>query len=181
MPHVLPFGFLLSGFAMLVAWLGENNPQITPLMPVLSSPLLSAHVSLVMMSYALLAFTMLNGLFALILTVVRHHPAANADALQSLSQLSLLLLYPAVFFLAAGIFLGAVWANVSWGRYWSWDPKEVWALITLMVYAVPLHRQSLPAFSRPMVLHAYLAAAFLAVLMTYFGVNYFLGGMHSYA
>lgn len=181
MPHVLPFGFLLSGFAMLVAWLGENNPQITPLMPVLSSPLLSAHVSLVMMSYALLAFTMLNGLFALILTAVRKNPAANADSLQSLSQLSLLLLYPGVFFLAAGIFLGAVWANVSWGRYWSWDPKEVWALITLMVYAVPLHRQSLPAFRRPMVLHAYLAAAFLAVLMTYFGVNYFLGGMHSYA
>lgn len=188
MPHVLPFGFLLSGFAMLVAWLGENNPQITPLMPVLSSPLLSAHVSLVMMSYALLAFTMLNGLFALILTAVRHHPAANTqqstpntqDPTPS-AQLSLLLLYPAVFFLAAGIFLGAVWANVSWGRYWSWDPKEVWALITLMVYAVPLHRQSLPAFGRPMVLHAYLAAAFLAVLMTYFGVNYFLGGMHSYA
>ena len=120
--------------------------------------------------------------------ILLRNPAANAqqstpntqDPTPS-AQLSLLLLYPAVFFLAAGIFLGAVWANVSWGRYWSWDPKEVWALITLMVYAVPLHRQSLPAFSRPMVLHAYLAAAFLAVLMTYFGVNYFLGGMHSYA
>ena len=181
MPHVLTFGFLLSGFAILVAWLGENNPQITPLMPVLSSPLLSSHVSIIMMSYALLAFMMVNSLFALAITLTRKDPTANAATLESLGHLSLLLLYPAVFLLAAGIFLGAVWANVSWGRYWSWDPKEVWALITLMIYAVPLHRQSLPAFRRHVVLHAYLGAAFLAVLMTYFGVNYFLGGMHSYA
>ena len=174
---VLPFGFLLSGFTLLVSYLGQMNPQITHLMPVLSSPLLSAHVSIIMMAYALLAFMMLNGLYALILT----HTSQHSSQLSTLTTLSRLMLYPAVFFLASGIFLGAIWANVSWGRYWSWDPKEVWALITLMIYAVPFHQESIPLLRRPTVFHAYLVLAFLAVLMTYFGVNYFLGGMHSYA
>ena len=105
----------------------------------------------------------------------------TADGPDQLTVLSRLMLYPAVFLLAAGIFLGAVWANVSWGRYWSWDPKETWALITLMVYAVPMHTASLPALRRPRAFHLYLICAFLTVLMTYFGVNYFLGGMHAYA
>lgn len=96
-------------------------------------------------------------------------------------MLSRLMLYPAVFFLAAGIFLGAVWANVSWGKYWSWDPKEVWALITMMIYAVPIHHESLHFLRQPKWFHLYLILAFFTVLMTYFGVNYFLGGMHSYA
>ena len=170
------FGFLLSGFTLLVSYLGQMNPQITHLMPVLSSPLLSAHVSIIMMAYALLAFMMLNGLYALILSTLNR----EAD-LTSLTVLSRLMLYPAVFLLSAGIFLGAVWANISWGRYWSWDPKEVWALITLMIYAVAFHQQSIPLLRHPKVFHAYLLLAFLAVLMTYFGVNYFLGGMHSYA
>lgn len=94
---------------------------------------------------------------------------------------SRLLLYPAVFFLGVGIFIGAVWANVSWGRYWAWDPKEVWALITFMVYALPFHADSLHYFRRSKFFHLYMLLAFLTVLMTYFGVNYFLGGMHSYA
>ena len=92
-----------------------------------------------------------------------------------------LMLYPAVFCLAAGIFVGAVWANVSWGRYWGWDPKEVWALVTLLVYALPLHAGSLPWFRRPLFFHWFCIAAFLSVLVTYFGVNFLLGGMHSYA
>ena len=87
----------------------------------------------------------------------------------------------AVLLLAIGIFLGAVWANVSWGRYWGWDPKEVWALITLLVYSVPLHRKSIKLLQTPKYYHLYMLLAFLTVLMTYFGVNYFLGGMHSYA
>ena len=95
--------------------------------------------------------------------------------------LSRLLLYPAVFLLGLGIFVGAVWANVSWGRYWAWDPKEVWALITFMVYGLPFHTHSLARFRKPKFLHIYLIVAFLTVLMTYFGVNFFLGGMHSYA
>ena len=98
-----------------------------------------------------------------------------------MTALSQLLLYPAVFLLTIGIFLGAVWANVSWGNYWSWDPKEAWALITLMVYAVPLHKASIGIFRKPRVYHLYMVVSFLAVLITYFGVNFILGGMHSYA
>ena len=170
-PFTVPFGFLLSGFALLVAHLGQMNPQITPLMPVLVSPWLSMHVSLIMMSYALFAFMMLNGILAL---CIRRHG-------KMLMLLSRLLLYPANFFLGAGIFMGAVWANVSWGRYWAWDPKEVWALITFLVYGMAFHLKSLPAFRSPLFFHIYMVAAFLTVLMTYFGVNYILGGMHSYA
>lgn len=167
----LGFGFLLSGFTLLVAYLGQMNPQITPLMPVLVSPWLSLHVSVIMMAYALFAFILLNGVWALCLP-------REAEELMTYSRL---LLYPAVFFLTAGIFIGAVWANVSWGRYWGWDPKEVWALITMLIYALPLHAASLPWFKRPKFFHIYLILAFLAVLITYFGVNFFLGGMHSYA
>lgn len=170
-PFTLPFGFLLSGFALLVAYLGQMNPQITPLMPVLVSPWLSAHVSLIMMSYALFAFLLLDGVLALCL---------RREA-RRLMLLSRLLLYPATFFLGAGIFLGAVWANVSWGRYWAWDPKEVWALITFLVYGAAFHARSVRFFRRPLCFHVYMIAAFLTVLMTYFGVNYLLGGMHSYA
>lgn len=170
-PFTVPFGFLLSGFALLVSYLGQMNPQITPLMPVLVSPWLSTHVSLIMMSYALFAFMMLNGILALCLR----------RSTRMLMLLSRLLLYPATFFLGAGIFLGAVWANVSWGRYWAWDPKEVWALITFMAYGVAFHARSLRIFRKPLFFHIYMIAAFLTVLMTYFGVNYILGGMHSYA
>lgn len=168
---VIPFGFLLSGFTLLVSYLGQMNPQITPLMPVLVSPWLSTHVSCIMVSYALLAFIWLNGL----LGVCVPHEA------ERLMLFSRLLLYPAVFFLGTGIFIGAVWANVSWGRYWAWDPKEVWALITFMVYAFPFHTESLACFRRPKFFHVYMLLAFFTVLMTYFGVNFFLGGMHSYA
>lgn len=168
---VIPFGFLLSGFTLLVSWLGQMNPQITPLMPVLVSPWLSAHVSFIMISYALFAFISLNGCLGLLV-------GRESERLMLFSRL---LLYPAVFFLGAGIFMGAVWANVSWGRYWAWDPKEVWALITFMVYALPFHADSLSYFRRPRFFHLYVLLAFLTVLMTYFGVNYFLGGMHSYA
>ena len=137
--------FLLSGFALLVSYLGQMNPQITPLMPVLVSPWLSIHVSLIMMSYALLAFIMLNGILALCLRKkeTENHITGGDERednrVEQLTLLSRLLLYPATFFLGAGIFLGAVWANVSWGRYWAWDPKEVWALITFLVYGVAFH------------------------------------------
>lgn len=87
----------------------------------------------------------------------------------------------AVFFLMAGIFLGAMWANVSWGSYWSWDPKESWALITLVVYSLPLHSESLPWLRSTRNYRIYCALCLLCLLMTYFGVNYLLGGMHSYA
>ena len=168
---MVPFGFLLSGFVLLVSYLGQMNPQITPLVPVLVSPWLSTHVSFIMIAYAFLAFICLNGCLGLCLP-------REAGKLMVFSRI---LLYPSMFFLGVGIFIGAVWANVSWGRYWAWDPKEVWALITFMVYGVPFHCDSLSWLSRPKYFHLYMVLAFLTVLMTYFGVSFFLGGMHSYA
>ena len=167
----------MGGLALMVSMMGENNPQITTLMPVLASPLLSFHVAIIMFAYSLLAFLFFNGITALVLW----HTDNGVRLADRLSDLSRLILYPAVFLLALGIFIGAVWANVSWGRYWGWDPKETWALIALMVYAVSFHRASLPAFRRPIFFHLYLVLAFLTVLMTYFGVNFLLGGLHSYA
>ncbi len=173
-----PFGYLLCGLTLLVAMIGESNPQITQLMPVLQSPLLSIHVVVIMVAYSLLAFAMLNGLTAIILQLGKKDSTQPIEYLQVISRL---MLYPAVFLLAAGIFIGAVWANVSWGRYWGWDPKEVWALITMIVYAFALHASSLPRFRNPMFFHRFCVIAFITVLITYFGVNFFLGGMHSYA
>lgn len=170
------FGFLLSGFTLLVSSIAQMSPQITPLMPVLLSPWLSLHVSLIMMAYALYSFIFLSGVTALALSKKK-----RADEVERLTLISRTLLYPATFLLAIGIFVGAVWANVSWGCYWSWDPKEVWALITLMVYSIPIHADRFPKMKRPNVYHIYMIAAFLILLMTYFGVNYVLGGMHSYA
>lgn len=178
MALVVSFGFLLSGLALLVSMLGESNPQITQLMPVLASPLLSLHVMVIMIAYALLAFVMLNGVAAVVFRYSRKECRAEIERLQIISHI---ILYPAVFLLAIGIFIGAVWANVSWGRYWGWDPKEVWALITMLVYALALHPASLPWFRRPMFFHVFSILAFFSVLITYFGVNFLLGGMHSYA
>lgn len=171
---LLPMGTLTAGMALMVASFGENDPQITQLMPVLSSPLLSIHVAVIMVAYALLAFIMLCSIMALFL---RH----DYNAIVKLQVIGQIILFPAVFLLTAGVFIGAVWANISWGSYWSWDPKETWALITLIIYALPLHSQSLPAFHKPKFFHSYCVVAFLTVLITYFGVNFILGGMHSYA
>ena len=134
--------------------------------PVLRSPLLFVHVTLIIMSYSLLVIQVARSTCRLL----RKEKTADDAAI----------LRFALCLLATGIFLGAVWANISWGNYWSWDSKEVWALITMMLYAIPMHRASLPVFRRPAVWHAYMLLAFLAVLMTYFGVAYFLTGLHSY-
>ena len=163
-------GPLAACCCLLVAMMTGSGSQITPLMPVLQSPLLSVHVMTVMCAYALFALQMMLGVYSF-----------WTSKLERITALSQLLLYPAIFLLTIGVFLGAVWANVSWGNYWSWDPKESWALITLMVYAIPLHKASIGAFNKPRFYHIYMISAFLAVLITYFGVNFVLGGMHSYA
>ena len=185
---VLVFGFLLSGFFLLVSHISQMDPSIGPMMPVLNSPLLSIHVSIIMMSYALLALTFICGLTAFMIIGVNrvrdmsHTGSSNTDIqIESLQVLSRIFLYPAVTTMGLGIFIGAIWANISWGTYWSWDPKETWALITFMIYAVVLHTQSLPLFRKPISYHLYMVIAFLSIIMTYFGVNYILGGMHSYA
>ncbi len=167
-------GLTVAGFALLVAHLSQANPQLTPLMPVLRSPWLTSHVSTIMVSYALLAFTFIAALTDLI-TPHTHGTHTDRDTLPH----NLLLAAEAL--LGVGIALGAVWAGRSWGTYWSWDPKEVWALITFTVYAIPLHRRMLPVLHSRHAYDIYMIAAFATVLMTYFGVNYVLGGMHSYA
>ena len=172
---VKQFGPLLSSFALLVAMITDGNPQITQLMPVLQSPLLSVHVMVIMFSYALFGLTALIGLQGLI----AHH-RKQEEKEQQLVALSQFLLYPAVALIAIGIFIGAIWANVSWGRYWSWDSKETWALITMLIYSAPLHAD-IKWLRKAQHMHIYMLLAFLSVLMTYFGVNYFLSGMHSYA
>lgn len=168
---VMVFGFLISGFFLLVSHINQMDPAIGQMMPVLNSPLLSIHVSIIMMSYALLSLTFICGIMGI---CMRSH----GEELQALSRI---FLYPALTTMGFGIFIGAIWANVSWGNYWSWDSKETWALITFMIYAVVVHTQSLSVFRKPLVYHIYITLAFLSIAMTYFGVNYFLTGMHSYA
>lgn len=169
---------LMCGLCLMVASISQMNPQISPLVPVLQSPLLCVHVAVIMLAYCLLAFMMLVGVVGLVMRYVARRPDAMVRHLALIGQA---ILVPAVMLLAVGIFVGAVWAGFSWGRYWGWDPKEVWALITLMVYSAPLHTRRLSAFSHPLALHVFMAVAFVTVLVTYFGVNYLLGGMHSYA
>ena len=185
--HLPPSAALLAmGFCLLVAMMSGSNPPVTNLMPVLNSPLLTFHVAVIMCSYALFFLVMMLGLAGLLGGKKGSDSTVNFQV--SIFKSELLLLYPAVALLAIGIIIGAVWANVSWGNYWSWDPKEVWALITLIIYSIPLHRASrlmsgkmsavpktnLRAF------HLYCLLAFLSVVVTYFGVNLLLGGLHAY-
>lgn len=146
---------IVAGATLLVAHIGALDPQVTPLMPALQSPWLSSHVTTIMISYCL---------FALLL----FRPNRT-------------LLLWAELLLATGIALGSVWAKTAWGTYWSWDPKETWALISLIVYMYPLHPKALPWFRSESHQRLYLRLAFLTILMTYFGCNYLLTGMHSYA
>ncbi len=159
---------IVAGLALMVAMMGHRNPQITSVMPVLRSPLLSVHVLTVMLAYAGMAVMALCGL-------------AWHIGQQSLLSVARSMLCPVVFLMCIGIFIGAVWANQSWGRYWGWDPKETWALITMLIYSAGLHTTSLPAFRRDRFFARIVIIAFLSVIMTYFGVNFILGGLHSYA
>ncbi|KWW29530.1 MAG: cytochrome c assembly protein [bacterium P3] len=168
----IPAGMLTMGFCLLVAMMSGSNPPVTNLMPVLNSPLLTLHVTVIMFSYALFFFIMTGGIAGLIMN-------RRTDIADGFRRVNLMLLYPAVFLLALGIVIGAVWANISWGSYWSWDPKEVWALITLIIYAIPMHA-SLHVNQSPRRFHLYCTLAFLSVVITYFGVNLILGGIHAY-
>lgn len=166
-PSVMPICAMVAGLALMVAMIGHRNPTITQTAPVLNSPLLSVHVLTVMLAYAALAIMALCSL-------------AYFLGRRSTLPIARVMLEPAVFLLTAGIFIGAVWAYQSWGRFWGWDPKEVWALITMLVYSLPLHR-SIAAFRSERFTAIYFIAAFATVIMTYFGVNFLLGGLHSYA
>ena len=148
-----------------------------PLQPVLQTPLLGIHVSVIMLAYTLFAIIAINGIVGL----------CSKRLSTFVFRLSTILLYPAEFCLMAGIFIGAVWANMSWGRYWGWDPKETWALITMLVYALLLHfpwlknKLQIKNHKSQIYYHAGSILAFFFVLFTYFGVSYLLGGLHSYS
>lgn len=163
--------FMVAGFGCLSCGFSFMDEAITSLMPVLGSPLLAVHVSLVMLAYAGLAFTFADAVIALCV------PRLS----EMLANVSRLMLLPSLFFLSLGIFLGAVWAGISWGTYWSWDPKETWALITLLVYALPAHGKMFLPAGKSRSLHLYFLFAFLVLLMTYVGTNTLLPGLHSYA
>lgn len=166
-----PVGLLLAGLTQMLYYNGVFNAPDTQLLPVLRSPLLGLHVSIIIVAYVLFVVLTVRGVIGLVSrTRGRQYLPLNRK-----------LLFSAICCLTVGIFLGAVWANLSWGRYWGWDPKESWALVTLIIYALPLHRKSLTWFRSSRHFDLYMIFAILAVLMTFFGVNYFLSGMHSYA
>ena len=178
-PIMMPFGIIVASLATLVSAMGNANPAVTQLMPVLSSPLLSIHVSLMMLSYTILAVIMINGLCGLSVSLRRASGSKEASA--KMARMSEALMYPALFFLGSGIIAGSVWANVSWGCYWNWDPKETWALITFLIASLGVHRTSIQFLQSPRSYHIYTLILSASVLFTYFGVNYLLGGLHSYA
>ena len=190
----------LAGIALFVANLGFMNPQITNLMPVLKSYWLNIHVSVITASYGFLGLCFLLGIITLMLMICRKKGAdlANQSANQmldstnpanlkidstinSITAINEMSMIFGLFLLTAGNFLGGIWANESWGRYWGWDPKETWALVSIGVYAIILHLRFIFKRNLQYIFATASVVGFFSVLMTYFGVNYYLSGLHSYA
>ena len=174
---------VLASLTLMVAHLSFMDPQITNLSPVLQSYWLTLHVSVITASYGFLGLGAILGLVNMILyalntTQNRKHALQTVDELSVISYRSLIF---GLYFLTIGTFLGAVWANESWGRYWGWDPKETWSLITIIVYAFVLHAKNIKSLKSIFTYNVMSVYAFFSVLMTYFGVNYYLSGLHSYA
>ena len=165
---LLTLSILLASAILFTAHLNNINPQITNLVPVLNSPYLSIHVSLISASYGFFALSFLISLIYLI-----NKNDKNLISIRLCIQFGLLLL-------VCGNFLGAIWANESWGRYWGWDSKETWSLISILIYSILLHLPFSKFYNK--FLYASLSMwSFASILMTYFGVNYYLVGKHSYA
>ncbi|WP_372758007.1 cytochrome c biogenesis protein CcsA [Mariniflexile sp.] len=179
----LPLATLFSGALLFVSYLDWLNPEITNLMPVLKSYWLKIHVATIVSSYAPLALSSVLGLMALLLIIFRTAKTQKIIdvKIQELSYINEIAMIIGLFVLAVGTFLGGVWANESWGRYWAWDPKETWALISIIVYAIVLHLRFIPKLNNHFVLNVASMFAFWSIIMTSFGVNYYLSGLHSYA
>ena len=178
----LALAAFFAGIVLFVANLNFMDPEITPLVPVLKSYWLMIHVAVITASYGFFGISFLLGLLTLAFMgtsnpskVVLLQP--HIRELRIINEMSL---HIGLYLLTAGIFLGAVWANESWGRYWGWDPKETWALITMVVYAFILHARFLPALRSDYAFSVMSVLGLASVLMTYFGVNYYLSGLHSY-
>ena len=182
-PFALAGTALLAGFTMLVAHLSFINPQITTLVPVLKSYWLMIHVATIISGDGFLGLGSMLSLMVLILYIIRGkngHTNINR-AIKELSNLAEMSLIIGLMLMTVGNFLGGVWANESWGRYWGWDPKETWAAVTILIYAAVLHLRFIPRLNDRFIFNVASTWAYSTVLMTYFGVNYYLSGLHSYA
>ncbi len=179
----LPLATLFTGSLLFVSYLDWLSPEITNLMPVLKSFWLKVHVATIVSSYAPLALSAVLGFMVLVLMIIETKKSKEAIAIRikELTYINEISMTIGLFVLAVGTFLGGIWANESWGRYWAWDPKETWALISIIVYAVVLHLRFVPALKSKYVLNVASVFAFGSIIMTSFGVNYYLSGLHSYA
>lgn len=173
---------LLAGITMGVAHLSFINPEITNLVPVLKSYWLMIHVATIISGDGFLGLGSILSLLVLILFIIRGQESANIDrSIKELTKIAEMSLIVGLFLMTVGNFLGGVWANESWGRYWGWDAKETWAAVTILIYAAVLHLRFIPKLNTPFVFNIASMWAYSTVLMTYFGVNYYLSGLHSYA
>ncbi len=174
---------VLAGFALMVANLSFMDPQITNLVPVLKSPWLTIHVSVITSSYGFLGLGFILGIINLVLTIVQNKSNYNRieDTIAQLTKINHRTLIVGLYLVTIGTFLGAVWANESWGRYWGWDPKETWSLITVLVYTLVTHARLIKGIRGIFAFNTLSIIGFGSVLMTFFGVNYYLSGLHSYA
>ena len=179
---VFSLGALFAGIILFVSGLNWMDPQINPLVPVLKSPWLMFHVAILMAAYGFFGIGFLLGMVNLLMMALipKEKQTAYLITLQELSVINEIALIIGLILMTIGTFMGAVWANESWGRYWGWDPKETWALITMIVYALVVHLHLLKKWYNLWSINFCSVIAFASVLMTYFGVNYFLSGMHSY-
>ncbi|WOD43230.1 cytochrome c biogenesis protein CcsA [Hwangdonia lutea] len=179
----LPLSTLFSGALLFVSYLDWLSPEITNLMPVLKSVWLKVHVATIVSSYAPLALSAILGFMALLLMIFKTKKSEKEIdiRIKELTYINEISMTIGLFVLAVGTFLGGIWANESWGRYWAWDPKETWALISIIVYAIVLHLRLIPNLKSNYVLNTASVFAFGSIIMTSFGVNYYLSGLHSYA
>jgi cytochrome c-type biogenesis protein CcsB len=174
---------VLASMTLMVAHLSFMDPEITNLVPVLKSYWLTLHVSVITGSYGFLGLGAILGLITLILLSLTNDKNRDriANTIDELTVINFKTITLGLYFLTIGTFLGAVWANESWGRYWGWDPKETWSLITIIIYSIVIHSRRIPGMKDVFTFNLISLFAFSSVLMTYFGVNYYLSGMHSYA
>jgi len=181
-PFTLGATALLAGVTMGVAHMNFVNPEITNLVPVLKSYWLMIHVATIISGDGFLGLGSMLSLLVLILFMMRDTEKPNIDrAIKELTSIAEMSLIVGLFLMTIGNFLGGVWANESWGRYWGWDAKETWAAVTILIYATVLHLRFIPKMNNPFVFNVASLWAYASVLMTYFGVNYYLSGLHSYA
>ena len=174
---------ILASLMVFVTELSLLDPEITPLQPVLKSLWIKIHVAIITGSYGFLGLVCVLGLFNLILYSLRNsknHEKVNAN-ISELSYISEMTMTVGLFMLTIGTFLGAIWANESWGRYWAWDPKETWALVSVLVYSIILHLRFIPGLNSKFVFNLVSFWGYSAILFTFFGVNFILVGLHSYA